>query len=186
MRVIASFVSVGLLVAVAGTLVTPVYGLKEKPLALEGLVAIKFGKEKYVLTRAEAAKGLKFTYEIIVKKDIAGMIPLKQTSAALASPSGLLPLAKIAGKAQLYAVLDVGLGPPSSRMPKTIKKGVYKRTLKWDGKNWTGPSDFGNPKGKPFPPGEYTLSVTMIGKKKTEKGSKDYRVEGSVKVILKK
>jgi len=28
------------------------------------------------------------------------------------------------------------------------------------GVNWTGPSDTGNPKGAPFPPGDYTLTVS--------------------------
>lgn len=31
--------------------------------------------------------------------------------------------------------------------------------FEWDGRNWTGPSDFGNPKGKAFPAGEFTVLV---------------------------
>jgi hypothetical protein len=97
-----------------------------------------------------------------------------------------MPLAKLHGKNQLYALLDVGLAPPVPRKPQTIQKGVYKHTLEWDGRNWTGPSDFNNPKGKPFPPGEYALTVSMIGEKQTPQGVKTYRVEEKVKVILEK
>jgi len=41
-----------------------------------------------------------------------------------------------------------------------LRKGTYARTFTWDGVNWTGPSDTGNPKGAPFPPGDYTLTVS--------------------------
>ena len=40
-----------------------------------------------------------------------------------------------------------------------MPKGTYPRTFTWDGVNWRGPSDTGNPKGPPFPPGDYTLTI---------------------------
>jgi len=45
----------------------------------------------------------------------------------------------------------------------TIKKGTYHATFTWDGKNWSGPSDTGNPKGAAFPTGDYHLDVSAIG-----------------------
>jgi hypothetical protein len=158
---------------------------KKDQVDLGDLIAVKFDMEHHVLTRAEAAKGVKFHYRIIVKENLPGMIPISQTSAGLPSPNNLMPLAKLHGDGQLYAILDVGLGPPVPRKPQTINKGVYKQTLEWDGKNWTGPSDFNNPKGKPFPPGKYTLTVSMIGEKQTPQGLKSYRIAENVTVILK-
>jgi hypothetical protein len=38
-------------------------------------------------------------------------------------------------------------------------------TLAWDGVNWDGPSDTGNPKGAPFPEGSYTVTVRGTGQR---------------------
>ena len=57
-------------------------------------------------------------------------------------------------------------------------------SFEWDGRNWTGPSDFDNPKGDPFPPGSYTLTVRIVGKIETTDGKKPYDVANSVEVKL--
>lgn len=152
---------------------------------IEDFVTVEFDKKEYTFTLAEAAKGVKLHYTVVVKQDVPGVIPQRQTSASLEDPTGLQPLPKIHGNRQLYAILDVGLGPPDAPKPRTIKKGAYPRTVAWDGRNWTGPSDFGNPKGKPFPPGTYTFEVSMIGRQQTADGPRPYRIVRSVKVVLK-
>jgi hypothetical protein len=152
---------------------------------LGDLITVEFGKKQYDLTQADAAKGVKFRYRIIVKEDLPGMIPISQTSAGIPGPNNLMPLAKLHGGGQLYALLDVGLAPPMPRKPQTIQKGVYEHTLEWDGRNWTGPSDTNNPKGKPFPPGTYTLTVSMIGEQQTPLGLKGYRIAEDAELILK-
>jgi hypothetical protein len=70
-----------------------------------------------------------------------------------AGPSGLHPRARISGQDQLYCLMDYGLGAPPEEVVKTLKKGTYVHSFEWDGRNWTGPSDFNNPKGKAFPAG---------------------------------
>jgi hypothetical protein len=153
---------------------------------IEDLVTVEFGKKEYNFTLAEAAKGVKLHYTVVVKKDVPGVIPQRQTSASLEDPTGLQPLPRIHGNGQLYAILDVGLGPPTPPKAKTIKKGEYKRTVEWDGSNWTGPSDFGNPKGKPFPRGTYKFEVSMIGRQQTAEGLRPYKIVKDVKVVITK
>jgi hypothetical protein len=48
-----------------------------------------------------------------------------------------------------------------------------------------GPSDFGNPKGKPFPAGTYDVAVTVHGKLVTDKGQFPYKITGKTKLVLK-
>src|SRR5437764_27225 len=123
-----------------------------------------------------AAKGIKIDYQIVIDQDFPGVIPLPPTPAYArdAGPSGLWPLEKIAGNGQQYCLFDFGLGAPAKEMAKTIKKGTYPLSFTWEGRNWSGPSDFNNPKGKSFPAGEYTLSVTIHGKIMTESGTRPY------------
>ena len=52
--------------------------------------------------------------------------------------------------------------------------------FEWDGVHWTGPSDWGNPPGPPFPPGKYTLEVSAIG---TVDGQ-DFTVSNTYKLML--
>jgi len=59
--------------------------------------------------------------------------------------------------------MDFGLAPPPKGTVKSLNKGTYAHIFTWDGRNWTGPSDFGNPKGKPFPAGAYDVTVTIHG-----------------------
>jgi hypothetical protein len=155
---------------------------------IEEVIKIEFAKKEFTVTTAEAAKEMKFEYRIIVAKDMPGVIakaapPSYNTPPG---PAGLFPVEKIAGNGQFYCLLDFGLAPPQKDGPgKTIKKGDYKHSFTWDGRNWTGPSDFGNPKGKPFPPGTYMVTVTLSGKLDTGQGAKPYQITESAKLILK-
>jgi hypothetical protein len=152
----------------------------------EDLVQIKLPKE-HVFTTAEAAKGIKIPFEIVVLEDRNEVIPLPPGPSynTPAGPSGLFPFLRIDGMKQLYAPLDFGLGAPPKEKATTIKKGIYKDTFTWDGRNWTGPSDFGNPKGKPFPPGEYKITISVAGKLKTENATRPYAITGTAKLVLK-
>jgi hypothetical protein len=154
---------------------------------LEDLIVITFPKKEYTFTLAEVAKGVKFPYRAEVRQDVPGMIPNPQNTGGNKpnDPSGLQPFPVVSGNGQRYCLQDVGLGPPPSQTPRTIKKGKYDYSFSWDGRNWTGPSDFGNPKGKPFPPGTYQFMVSALGRRQTVEGVRQYNIVGNVKVILK-
>ena len=52
--------------------------------------------------------------------------------------------------------------------------------LTWCGRNWTGPSDFNNPIGAPFPPGTYRFEVKGRGTWVDEDGNaRDFEVSAS-------
>ncbi len=74
--------------------------------------------------------------------------------------------------------------PPHENPARTIEKGVYPLSFEWAGRNWTGPSDFDNPKGHLFPPGSYILSVRIVGQMETADGRKPYDIAKSVAVEL--
>src|SRR6185503_6625777 len=86
-----------------------------------------------------------------------------QTTCGTPGPSGLYTFEKLSGDGQSYCLCDGGKCAPPTNVPITLKAGTYPSSFTWDGKNWSGPSDFGNPKGPPFPAGSYTLDVSATG-----------------------
>lgn len=149
-------------------------------------VEIVFPKSGYRFTLAEAAAGVKLKYNIVVKKDLPGIVYLPQDGGGAmgSGPSGLGPFEKIHGNGQSYAELDIGLGRGPRPDAQTIKKGTYATTIDWNGRNWSGPSDTSMPKCKPFPAGRYQLTVTMIGNVDTPEGRRFYRLQRSAPLEL--
>jgi hypothetical protein len=150
------------------------------------VVKIEFPKDGYSYTLAEAAKGIKIQYKIIVEQDYEGVIPLRSAPSFREppGPSGLHPREQVSGNDQVYCLRDFGLAAPPEEVAKTLKKGTYLHSFEWDGRNWSGPSDFGNPKGKPFPAGTYDVTVTLRGKL-ADKGKTPYEITRKVKLVLK-
>ncbi|MCE9562104.1 MAG: hypothetical protein K8U57_08620 [Planctomycetes bacterium] len=149
-------------------------------------VKIEFPKDGYTFTLAEAAKGIKIEYKIIVEEDVKVIALLSEPSyAEPAGPSSLHPRERISGKDQLYSLTDFGLGQPPKELVQAIKKGTYKHSIEWDGRNWRGPSDFNSPKGKPFPAGAYDVTVTVSGLLVTDKEKAPYKLTETAKLVLK-
>jgi hypothetical protein len=167
---------------------TPDAAAPERPNdgTVESIISIKFSKKAYTFTLAEVAKGIRIDYTISIKQDIDGVAPRPQDdgSASGSGPSGLYPFEEISGNGHSYSLRDIGLAPPHDLPPRTIKKGKHSLSFEWDGRNWTGPSDFNNPKGDPFPSGSYTLTVRIVGKMEDTDGTNPYDVASSVEVML--
>ena len=159
---------------------------KARPI-LDEMVQIEFPKDGYSYTLADVAKGIKIEYKVVVKEDYEGVIamPYGPSFAEPPGPSGLHPREQISGKGQGYCLFDSGLGQPPTEVVKPLKKGTYLHSFEWDGRNWSGPSDTGNPKGEPFPAGTYELKVTMHGLLATDKGKIPYQISGKTKLVLK-
>ena len=154
---------------------------------MESTVRITFPNRGYTFTVDEASKGIRIDYNITVDKDVRDVIPKAQDmgNCTLPDASGLIVFEKLTGNGQSYGLFDRGLGQPRWT-PLVIRKGVYPRTFQWDGRNWRGPSDTSVPKGPPFPPGIYTLSVSVIGEQKIGNAHRHFRIEASVPVTLNK
>ena len=182
LRVMLCLASLGVLCLSSPTSAQP----KSAPKFAE-VIKIEFPKDGYTFTLAEAAKGIRIAYKIVVTKDHAGVIalPFGPSFHEPAGPSGLHPREHISGNGHGFCLLDFGLAPPPKEIAKMIKKGVYVHTFEWDGRNWSGPSDTGNPKGKAFPAGTYELGVTLHGKLVTDAGNTPYEITAKTKLVLK-
>ena len=154
---------------------------------IESVVRITFPNRGYKFTVDEASRGIRIDYNIAVDKDVHDVIPKAQDvgNCTLPDASGLIVFEKLTGNGQSFGLFDKGLGQPG-RTPLVVRKGVYPHTFQWDGKNWRGPSDTSVPKGPPFPPGVYTLSVSAIGEQEIGTERRRFRIEASVPVTLNK
>ncbi len=74
----------------------------------------------------------------------------------------------------------MGLCPPGPLSAIPLPKGRYQGSFDWDGVNWGGPSDTGEPKGPAFPPGKHTLSVSTAG----EAAGSCFTVSASMQLTL--
>lgn len=130
-------------------------------------VEIRFaetGPCRFSLSQARA--GISIPYRVVVAADVAGVRSLAQDAGGCSvKPAGELSLLeRLSGNGQVYGLLDIGgcggsqLGPAG-----TLRSGNYSYEFKWDGLNWYGPSDTGEPKRAPFPAGVYTLRVSAKG-----------------------
>jgi len=149
-------------------------------------VSIRFPSQPCVFSSAEALSGITFQYEVVVEQTVTIVSGPQDWGECGANPSpgGLPLLPRISGNSQSYCVCDVGLCFPPTPGPTVMTPGVYPATFEWDGVNWIGPSDFGNPKGAPFPPGSYTLTVRGTGQLGGDAGGGAYEVVGTFAVTI--
>ena len=124
-------------------------------------VSLVFPDARCAFTQAEAAAGISIAYQVVVAHDVAGVHPVPGDAGRCEQPdpaTGLIVTPDITGGGQRYCLCDTGLCP-STTFTSTLVAGTYAGAVAWDGRNWTGPSDTGNPKGAPFPPGTYNLGL---------------------------
>jgi hypothetical protein len=128
-------------------------------------VMIEVVPQACTFTLAEAAAGIQVDYQVRIDADIDGVVPARHDGAGCGQPgpSGLIVFEELTGNGQQYCLCSEGKCPPPSDQPVTLKKGDYNQSFAWDGVNWMGPSDTGNPKGPPFPPGTYELALSAEG-----------------------
>lgn len=132
-----------------------------------------------VFSLAEAAAGISIPYAVVVEQEVTDVIPNQQVSCDTPGAHNLYLFEKISGGNESYCVCDTGLCPEPPATPVVVGAGTYPAVFDWDGKNWFGPSDTGNPKGPPFPPGEYTLHVSTKGEHAGQpfESSSDLKIE---------
>ncbi|WP_437713637.1 hypothetical protein WMF45_47415 [Sorangium sp. So ce448] len=64
---------------------------------------------------------------------------------------------------QLYCLCDVGCCAPDEAVTVQVDATTVTQTIRWSGRQWTGPSDTSTPEGDPFAPGSYEVEVTFDG-----------------------
>ena len=129
-------------------------------------VCIRIEPQDGLTSLEAAAAGISIPYTVIVEAPLDDVVPMPQDAGQCGAPgpSGLIVFERLQGGGQVYCVCDEGLcaGPDST--PRTLAAGMTEGAFEWTGRNWTGPSDTGNPVGEPFPAGIYTLTVSAAGR----------------------
>lgn len=135
-----------------------------------------------VFTLEEAAAGLNFNYEVVVSDVVGGLTTLPQDAGGCAFPdeTGMILFEEVGGEDQQYCLCDQGLCGFNPQ-PVDLKPGTYEKVFEWNGVNWSGPSDTGNPLGEPFPPGTYTVRVSTVG---VLGAGEDFEASGTMTVTL--
>jgi hypothetical protein len=149
-------------------------------------VTIDFPPQNCTFTVAEAAAGITIDYQVVVAQDVMGVIADTQDAGGCGSPgmSGLILFEDLSGNGQHYCLCDIGLCPGPSGTPVTLPAGTYPGSFSWEGINWGGPSDTGQPFGPPFPPGSYTLEVSALGDVMDMNGTVPFSVTGTFPIHL--
>ncbi len=149
-------------------------------------VHIEIDPSRCVFSLAQAHAGIAIGYDVIVDANVPGVVPRSQDAGncGAADGSGLIPFESVAGAGQHYCVCDTGLCPPPTGAPVTLPAGRYHHTFMWDGTNWSGPSDTGNPEGPPFPAGTYTLTVSAVGTTPADGSASSFTVAGTLAITL--
>ena len=136
-------------------------------------VHLELASTACVFTLAQARAGIVIPIDVFVDQDVDDFTATPYDHEPNAGPFRILE--NLAGGSESYCVCDLGLplffcplqdgGRGYERSfcpPITLRRGVYPIDFKWDGRNWSGPSDVGRslPEGATFPAGDYTLSVS--------------------------
>jgi hypothetical protein len=179
--------AVVLLLVACGSVATPPATDCYAPVVSSTLPGVHFdlSGNRCSYTLAEAAAGVSFVYRVVVDADAAGVQSSPASPASCAGPdaSGLVVEPSVGGSGQSYCLCDCGLGMGGATTSDLVA-GTYETTFAWDGTNWTGPSDFGNPHGAAFPPGSYELQVRVDGVGPASGGSAPFAMTGSVQFDL--
>lgn len=148
-------------------------------------VSIVFPPQDCTFTLAEAAAGLSFQYTITIAQPVADVTPFPSDAGGCDQPdaSGLIPFATIAGNDQSYCLCDQGLCP-GLKTTADLAPGEFPGTIEWSGVNWSGPSDTDNPKGPPFPPGDYEVELRAPGTVGPEGKTSEFTVLATLPITL--
>jgi hypothetical protein len=128
------------------------------------IAAVTFDGAPCSYSLAEIAAGIQIPWHEEVDQTISGLHPTQADAGRCMQPdeAGLIVTYQISGGGQQYCLCDQGLCFPQT-FTTTAVAGNYYHSIGWDGRNWFGPSDTGNPEGAPFPPGTYTIVLTATG-----------------------
>ena len=135
-------------------------------------VSLTIDLERCEFTLAELRAGVTLEYEIEIRPSLTEVYsrPLDAGHCMRPGDSGLNTLERVFGGDESWCVCDEGLCMGSEPEFARLPSGNYTESITWDGRNWFGPSDFGNPPGDPFPPGDYRFSVQAAGQYMSAEG----------------
>lgn len=151
-------------------------------------VSIQFPNAPCTFSLAQAAVGIRVAYRVVVAQNLAGVHPTSGDAGHCQTPdaSGLIVGFSFDGNGQKYCRCDTGLCAATT-FTTAPASGTYDTAIDWDGRNWSGPSDTGNPEGPAFPVGTYQLTLTATGiwdDPDAGSAGRSYTVTGTRTIVL--
>jgi hypothetical protein len=149
------------------------------------IVSISFPKSLYTFTLAQVADTIAVPYQIQISNALSSIYAVAQATCVEPDSTGLIFLEELYGNGQTYCKCDNGFcfyaqyGYLRNLSPRN-----HQRRFVWQGRNWYGFSDTGNPLGAPFPAGVYTLRVSANGHHKVDNADVNFRIADSVQIVL--
>lgn len=147
-------------------------------------VSLRFVDAPCVLSLGQAAQGARIRYELIVEAPPEGVPravwPRPQDAGGCGQPGdgGLIISEQVQGEQRRWCLCDTGLCQAPEELYTELVPDTYPGEFVWDGVEWEGPSDFGNPPGPPFPAGSgYEFVVSAKGKVRFSGVERDFTVE---------
>jgi hypothetical protein len=127
-------------------------------------VSIQFPEASCSFSLTQAAAGLQIAYQVVVARPLNGVHPTPTDDGRCQTPgaSELIVGFDLSDDNQRYCLCDVGLCQ-AQPFTTALAAGTYAATIAWDGRNWSGPSDTGNPEGAAFPVGTFQLTLSASG-----------------------
>lgn len=132
-------------------------------------VSLSITSKKCVYHVGEAAE---FTYEVKTDGSVPPIETAADTGCGACSKPSEDPLSFVRysiggaspdGAQQRYCLCDVGCCAPADAATTQLPATTASAAIQWSGRNWSGPSDTGNPQGDFFLPGKYGVEVTFSG-----------------------
>lgn len=118
-------------------------------------------------TVQEATAGLDVPFTVVAERSIADVEPMViGPSCSTPDASGFQTLVSVTGNDQRYCPACDDHSCPDPFMSRlSLEVGCHQGSVHWEALNWSGPGAVGalNPKGAPFPPGDYVLSIHQMG-----------------------
>lgn len=136
-------------------------------------------------TQDALSKKIDLGVKLVVKNGLSDVTPVAQDGGKCGDERvGNFPyLLTVEGGTEEFCLCDKGNCGGFGLVPFNATAGTYSDSVEWDGKNWSGPSDFNNPKGAAFPPGNYTVNASIKYKPSGQTTVKEVTASCPLKVL---
>jgi hypothetical protein len=137
-------------------------------------------------TVQEAVAGIDVPYTVVVNSRVPGVLakPIDVGGCWQPDATRFETFVDVTGGGQHYCRCDIGLCHDPIALQADLPAGCPTGTVHWEGVNWSGPSDTNNPKGAPFPPGDYVVKIRQTGWFLPDASSQTFEIDATITVTI--
>lgn len=137
-------------------------------------------------TVEEAIAGIDVPYTVVVDSLVPGVLakPVDIGGCWQPDTTGFETFVDVSGGGQHYCLCDIGLCRDPIALQHDLAAGCHTGTVHWEGVNWSGPSDTNNPKGAPFPPGDYVVKIRQTGWFLPDASVQTFEIDATITVTI--